>query len=639
MTATAEEQEPYRRRVGSARPNGLLYTGGVGALVDLPQVSVIIRGLDYWDYRNSSAPDLTEPRLLTRVQQVLGRQVRSLKPAPYLEPGDNERPGGPSSRVGVPVSPFPRWQRCTRCNLIAALNADGGGPFAFQNPNPYRPDQARFVHTHCPQLAKTRSGKTLPSSTVPARFVVACEAGHLDEFPYVEYVHRGGSCSKGVEGRLTLHDPGSGYGGRISIRCSCGANRALREALNHHNTLGSTALPACRGRHPHLSRFEDCGRTLRAMVLGASNQWFGLHEKALYIPDIGSRTFEIVDSLWPHLVKVPNRDALSYAVNVDAALSPLRDHDLDEVWAEVHKRQQDPGDVPGEPVDLTVREYEALCDPGKARNGDPDFTATVIGPPPSWSWLLERVVKVTRLRETKALVGFTRIEAPEWGEIDPAQRAPLSANGKPTWLPAAVTRGEGILLKLNPDVIAAWEVKAAASEHLRSLRAAHVSWRKNRAMKAPHDIHWPGDRYLLLHTLSHLLVREITLECGYSSASISERVYASTQGGRDEAAILLYTSASDSEGTFGGLVRLAALRELERILQRAFASAGGCSSDPLCAEHCPLDTEDTLHGAACHACLFASETTCERGNRFLDRRLIAPVDAAEADLALVLLRP
>lgn len=639
MSAQPEETDPYRRRVGSSRPNSLLYTGGVGALVDLPQLSVIIRGLDFWDYRDSSALDLTEPRLLTRVQQVLGRQVRELRPAPYRQPGDNERPGGPSSRVGVPVSPFPRWQRCTRCNLIAALTADGGGPFAFENPNPYRPDRARFVHTHCSKVAKTRSGKTLPSSTVPARFVVACEAGHLDEFPYVEYVHKGGPCSKGVEGRLTLHDPGSGYGGRISIRCSCGVNRALREALSHHNTQGSMALPACRGRHPHLSLFEPCGRVLRAMVLGASNTWFGLHEKALYIPDIGSRTFEVVDSLWPHLVKVPNRDALSYAVNVDPALSPLRDHDLHDVWSEVAKRLADPGEVPDEPVDLTVREYEALCDPSKARNGDPDFTAAVIAPPPAWDWLLERVVKVTRLRETKALVGFTRIEAPEWGDIDPTQRAPLTASGKPTWLPAAVTRGEGILLNLQPSLIARWEAIASDSAHLASLRAAQVAWRRNRAMAGPHESHWPGDRYLLLHTISHLLVREITLECGYSSASISERLYAATKDGRDEAAILLYTSASDSEGTFGGLVRLAAAGELDRILTRAFAAAGGCSSDPLCAEHSPLDTEDTLHGAACHACLFASETTCERGNRFLDRRLIAPLDATEPELALVRLRP
>jgi hypothetical protein len=164
------------------------------------------------------------------------------------------------------------------------------------------------------------------------------------------------------------------------------------------------------------------------------------------------------------------------------------------------------------------------------------------------------------------------------------------------------------------------------------LRAAHIRWRNNRNMGGPPEDHWPGDRYLLLHTLSHLLVREIALECGYSSASITERIYSNSE--RSEAGILLYTAASDSEGTLGGLVRLADAIQMDRLLRAAFANARRCSSDPLCAEHAPLVTEDTLHGAACHACVFASETTCERGNRFLDRRLIVPVDPAEPELAL-----
>ncbi len=154
-------------------------------------------------------------------------------------------------------------------------------------------------------------------------------------------------------------------------------------------------------------------------------------------------------------------------------------------------------------------------------------------------------------------------------------------------------------------------------------------------MTGPHDDYWPGDRYLLLHTLSHLLIREIALECGYASASITERIYATTRDDRNEAGILLYTAASDSEGTLGGLVRLAQPDELGRILRATFSNARRCSSDPLCGDHAPLDTEDTLHGAACHACLFASETSCQRGNRFLDRRLVVPVDGKEPKLDLL----
>lgn len=621
-------------KVGSERPNALLYTGGVGALLDLPNMSVIVRGLDSWDHTKSEFDDLTEPRLLRNVRATLGRQVAALKPAPFLERKPGDQANGDHSRVGVPVSPFPRWLRCSKCDYLAALSADGStGAFIYENHNPNRPDAARFTHENC---SRARKAKRKPSA-LPARFVLACTDGHLDDFPYTEYVHQGQPCPKGVDGKLTFYDPGSNLGSVITIYCSCKASRSMRDALNHHRNNDSLALPLCRGRHPHLGSFDKggCGNGVRAMVLGASNQWFSLIDRALYIPDQTSRVSELVTQHWPKLSGVGSRAELDVAVKYADELKPLAQHNLDDIWQEMENRQND---VPDLPDDLTQREYLALADPGKARKDDKDFQANPLPVlPPGWAPLLERVVAVSRLRETRALIGFTRIDAPEWGELDAAtiKRAPLTRNGKPTWVPAAVTRGEGIFLKLNTTTIAAWEEVAAASPHMERLRSAHRLWRRNRAMDPPHDDHWPGDRYLLLHTLSHLLIREIALECGYASASITERLYANTKDGRDEAGILLYTAASDSEGTLGGLVRLAQPAELDRILRAAFSNARRCSSDPLCGEHTPLETEDSLHGAACHACLFASETSCQRGNRFLDRRLIAPLGTDESGLDLL----
>jgi hypothetical protein len=112
------------------------------------------------------------------------------------------------------------------------------------------------------------------------------------------------------------------------------------------------------------------------------------------------------------------------------------------------------------------------------------------------------------------------------------------------------------------------------------------------------------------------------LECGYSSASLRERIYLGTTAA-PTAGVLLSTAASDSEGTLGGLVALGHPRHLERLLGRAFEEALHCSSDPLCAEHVPINPSATLHAAACHACLFASETSCEAGNRWLDRAVLA----------------
>ncbi|WP_443069071.1 hypothetical protein [Streptomyces sp. NBC_01278] len=90
----------------------------------------------------------------------------------------------------------------------------------------------------------------------------------------------------------------------------------------------------------------------------------------------------------------------------------------------------------------------------------------------------------------------------------------------------------------------------------------------------------------------------------------------------------------DAEGTLGGLVALAEPEKFSRVVRRALHDAERCSSDPLCADRLPRPPhEDFLHGAACHVCLFVSETTCERGNRFLDRRFIVPID--DPDLVLL----
>ena len=135
---------------------------------------------------------------------------------------------------------------------------------------------------------------------------------------------------------------------------------------------------------------------------------------------------------------------------------------------------------------------------------------------------------------------------------------------------------------------------------------------------------------MLLHTVAHLLIRELALECGYNAASIRERIYADIEGEVPQAGILIYTAAADSDGTLGGLVDLGKPENLGRLLKQALSRAGICSSDPLCAEHDP-EKDRSLHAAACHACSFVAETSCERGNRYIDRAFVVPtIEVADA---------
>ena len=219
-----------------------------------------------------------------------------------------------------------------------------------------------------------------------------------------------------------------------------------------------------------------------------------------------------------------------------------------------------------------------------------------------------------------ALAGFTRFEAvtPDiHGEYDESdvERAALAM--EPGSFPAVENRGEGLFLRLRGDAVDAWLRRPAVQERLDALGRGHDQW----ALKRKHARPFPGGPYVLLHTLSHLLIQSLAMHCGYPASSLRERVYA--EDGRY--GLLIYTGSPDAEGTLGGLVQQA--RRLEDHLLRALAAGGLCSNDPTCAEHSPGDsmTERWLHGAACHGCALVAETSCEMRNDHLDRALVVPV--------------
>jgi hypothetical protein len=267
-----------------------MFTAGVGAVIDMPSFSVLVRGLDEWRYHHSYER-LAEPRLLAAAKALLGPSVTELRPAPWI-PGADEDPNGPAARTGVPVTPFPQWLRCTSCDELGPYHSAVWG---FVNDRPRRPDLAHFFHARC---ARSRA-KPL---AVPARFLLACTAGHLDDFPYRHFVHRGAACSGAENPRLLMKDFGGNIGANVQIEChTCGEQRNINQAMG---ARGRAHLPRCRGRHPHLQTFETggCPDHTHVLVVGASNQWFAQTLSALAVPKTsGSRLDEEVERRWETL--------------------------------------------------------------------------------------------------------------------------------------------------------------------------------------------------------------------------------------------------------------------------------------------------------------------------------------------------
>ncbi|MFB6577095.1 DrmB family protein [Streptomyces sp. NPDC056402] len=609
MTITGDgTRSTSNLRVGELRPSQLLHTYGVGAVADLPNLSVMVLGLDEWELEKAAI--VPEERLLAAVRSKVGAQVQNLRMPPYTPEDPNDFTGA-WSRIGVPVAVFPGWLRCTdnRCNRLAP--ADSG--LFHLLPNSVAPDQTRFVHS-CRETGRKRP------TAVPARFVSACPAGHVDDFPWMYFVHRG--APYGADHTLKLVERGTtGEAANIFVECSCEVKaRSMAEAIG---TRSEQVLPACRGRHPHLGTFEPCTEQTRTMALGATNGWFAMQLRVFSIPHADNPVDSAVAEHWAGLRVVAQlpRETARLVLPTQVMWPQLERFGPDEVLDAISRHQgENQADATEDTDALDIAGPEWLAFIGSPQS-HPDFSVSNEPVPAAHRDWLGQVRLVKRLREVSALYGFSRIDAPEWGsatsggEALEENRAPLSSSA-PIWLPCAETRGEGIFLRFDEKRISAWEQDPNVIRRTRTLMKAHEKWCTQRRTAAE----WPGIRYILLHTFSHVLIREFALECGYGASGIGERIYARS-GADPMAGILLYTAAPDSEGTLGGLVSLGGQHRLGALIDQALEAARLCGSDPLCADHDPV-AHGRLHGAACHACLFAAETSCERGNHFLDRELL-----------------
>ncbi len=610
MSRSRTGRKAYRSsRIGGVRPSQMIHTYGPGAVVDLPGLSVVLAGTDLWDVDHTER--VLEPRLLGAVRAVPGcHLVAEFRTPPWED--ETASPFDEWARIGVPVHPFPRWLRCTGCDLLSPVDRK-----LFQLDVPvYRPDRARYFHDRC---------KGRRPSAVPARFFVACPAGHLDDFPWEEFVHRGGQCPNGGP-ILELKEVGKASRATdMRVVCkTCGMNRLVQDAFGND---AAAHLPRCRGRHPHLRRFDSqCTQPTRALLLGASNAWFAVYRSALTIPTVTGDIEQKVAEHWDDLSDIDDRAEFDFIVKRllkgtgEKALRWVLRWNADDVWQAIadHRggNEADTGSS-----DLRGPEWEAFT-AAVPPNSD-NFRVRALDTPDGFKKTLDHPIAVDRLREVQALCGFTRIDGPDAGE--PSRIAPIW-KGDQSWLPAAEVRGEGILIRLPEARVEQWEKEYRNSSRYADLVQATRNWRIRRGLD-PDEGTRPA-RLVLLHTLSHLLIHQVALDCGYSTASIRERLYCRESGhpeGPPMAGVLLYTASPDSEGTLGGLVALSEPMRLAGVLRDAVNRAKLCSTDPMCADHRAGDLGDSLHNAACHACLFAPETSCEEDNRYLDRGTVVPI--------------
>ncbi len=607
-----------KQRVGEIRPSQMLYTYGVGATIDLPNLSVMIMGLDDWN-KDLCIP-INEERLLITVRRVLGAQVQELRQPPFAASEISANPFDNQNLQGTPVAPFPNWVLCPRCRLLAPLQRD---VFALHT-DKFRPDRTAYRHALC------RGAATAPN-VLPARFIAVCPKGHIDDFPWHYFVHGGNSACAGA---LRLNDLKK-YGTPSDLSVYCEACDTKRPFIESVGIKGAETMPKCRGRHPHLRLFSDeCGEQLQTVTLGASNTWFAVNLSVLSIPSQVGKLAELVEQNWMTFQNIPNQPTFDVVFDAMRSVGQLQDFlgfSKENIWQEIenHRQKSDADSASDDASDLKLPEWKILTAADASQNSL-NFTLREIAPPTGFEKYFTKTVIVERMREVRALVGFTRLEASESFEdlIDESdiEQVPLS-RGKLSWTLATEVRGEGIFLEFSERAINEWtkRFEKQLTEFNQAGFEVHKQWRNARRYDDL-EANYKGVRFLLIHSFAHALMRQLALESGYAAASLSERIYCQSPEHENGAmaGVLIYTSTSDSEGTLGGLSSLGEPQSLGRHIAQTLEEMEMCSSDPLCAEHEATQDETSLHWAACHACLFSPETSCESGNRYLDRSILVP---------------
>jgi hypothetical protein len=610
MSSSPNENAPR-----PVRRSALVAPWGVGAIVDYPNdESLMTAGLDAWPFAWEDCPtdwQVDEERLQSR----LG--VNHLRlPPDYRKTNEGAR--ADLRWKDVPAVRFPRWHFCPYCGTMEFLGAGG----TSEHCRGYDWGQKHVCG---------RSGKKAPR-LIPSRFVAICPAhGHIQDFPFMEWVHRHtpatSTCKLRFKGGMTGVSLGA-----IRVECACGQSESLTNALRP-DALTKLGI-VCGGVRPWLGETDGnsagCGEVLSVVQRTASNVYFAHVASSIYLP------------LWGEGERASVVEALEDRFNWRILTTALVEGKIDlEMCKAVSERCH--GDFTSEELQraaqkklegsLTIRqanthattthgreelfrqdEYAAMR---TGRTVQPELEMQRRDGNDYGKWISEffqTITLVRKLRETRALYGFSR-GVPDDGRSPGEMICELRLNPELDWLPANYNKGEGVFFGLAEEPLNDWLVRPVVRPRLNGLIENYnrvlASRGRPRRVLAP--------KFIALHTLAHLLINQLAFDCGYGASSLRERIYC--DGEFPEMPMngfLIYTAEGDADGTLGGLVRQGEPGSIEKIMDRALRRARWCSYDPLCLESKGQGPE-SCNLAACHSCAMLPETSCEENNKLLDR--------------------
>jgi hypothetical protein len=461
---------------------------------------------------------------------------------------------------------------------------------------------------------------------IPERFIVICPEGHIDDFPVVEWIHDESHPYNPKTCRIRRSTGGKSASlTGVFYECTCGAKRSLQGATME-GALAKIGYK-CRGTKPWLGIEEDkehpCGRTdVKVVQRGGTNVWFADIKSSIYIPieadESVKRLQKVAEDLYPIVKNHKTNDGFERSVITALARSKRVDPELlykaivavsnnEKIYNEISENISE--------EEFRIAEYNVLNKSSGSDDGEFHSISYDISKfDPRIRIYFDNISLVPKLRETRAFVGFSRLEPNETKSI--SEKKKELRIGSDNWLPAIQVFGEGVFFQFNNNALEKWIARNDVRERIKKLNASYKRVKKETSISL-------NAKYVLIHTFAHLVINQLSYNCGYGSSSIRERIYCGeTNDSYNMHGVLLYTASGDSEGSMGGLVRQGRPGIIEPVIIMAIENALWCSSDPVCIQSSGQGP-DNCNLAACHNCALLPETCCENGNRLLDRGLLA----------------
>lgn len=614
---------PLNSVTHSVRSAQAILQYGVGAMVDFPDQTLMTAAPEYWSDKVIKIHD-------ERLEKALGVNY-------FGTPGGSDEPG---FREGISYVRFPQWYFCPKCRRFQPIKQwykeyQKSAPVKMRERDPY------MKNLRCPECRQ---------DLVAARVVTVCPKGHIDDFPWVKWVHTrtyGGPkkvCDNPQLTFVTGPTATAGLEGLVVSCKTCGARASLYQAFDpeifprldgkkdKENTGKDDFL--CTGHKPWKHHSEICGDYPRAMQRGASSIYFPKTVSSLVIPPYSDKLNTDIENCAAYqdcLTKISVFDEDEkeerigkwldrWAGDIALQISGSKDSVKPILERKLLGSQEEADEYRTDSIKYRAEEFDALTGaiPKTGLDSD-DFVREAMNMEKYSIPGIKGIFLIHKIREVRALTGFTRINPPGTSDLGKDTFGFVSVKEPETpWYPAYEVRGEGIFLEFSA-AINTW----VKGEPTVAARARIINGNYSITGISEYNPRNLSPQFIFLHTLAHLLIRQMSYECGYAVASLRERIYySSAEDGKEMAGILIYTASGDSEGTLGGLVRQGRPDALQKVFRKAVESSLICSNDPVCISTEQGQGRDALNLAACHACALLPETSCEEFNVFLDRALI-----------------